>query len=139
MTKISDAVLVLLFIGTVVTIISLFIWSIILPETFIYLQVTGWISIIVSIIFGFVNQNKFHVLKLIKRFPLKLDRLIVLVSMSILFISFLSFIDVLNFIYTGKITYFALSWSIFIVGISGLSYYRKKQKAKLHEKPIQKK
>jgi len=130
MPKLSDTGLVILIFATIVIIISFFFFSILVPWVFIFLQIFGWILFVLSLIIGIITRHQYHVIHLKSGFPLKLDHLFFLICALTLSISLLCFVDILNFVYAGKLTLFALTWAISVIGIAFTLYILKKQKEK---------
>ncbi|MEJ2296373.1 MAG: hypothetical protein P8Y23_16610 [Candidatus Lokiarchaeota archaeon] len=131
MSKLSDGGLIVLIIATGMITFSLILYQIILPLTFIYIQIIGWSLVILSIIIGIVIKGEYHTIKLKTGFELKINHIIILICALFLSISLFSFIDILNFTYTGKFTYFALIWTIVVLGIALGLYLLKKRKQEM--------
>jgi len=138
MSKLSDTGLILLIIGTFLIVLSL-ILSIfeISPNLFVIIQINGWILLCIASIFIIITKDVYHIIKLKNNFPLKLDHLITFICAMTIMITFLLFVDINSYKYTGinsykytgKFTYFTIQWSsIVLFGGIITSYYLKNKK-----------
>ncbi|MEJ2252278.1 MAG: hypothetical protein P8Y70_16745 [Candidatus Lokiarchaeota archaeon] len=131
MTKLSDLGLFLLVIGTLIVIFSFFLFSILSPVIYFYTLISGFTSILLSIILGLITKNDYRVIKLKSSFALKLDHFVALICALSLSISFLVFFDILNYIYTGNFTYYTVIWGAFIFAGAYFLYIIKKRKSEI--------
>jgi len=130
MSKLSDSGLIILVISTIVIIVSIFILQIIPTYTFILIQIIGWLLFIIGLIIGAITKDDYHVIILKTGFPLKLDHLVILSCALALSTSSLILLDILNFIYTGELTFFALIWITLILVLTLILYLLIRQKLK---------
>ncbi|MFO7798018.1 MAG: hypothetical protein R6W84_17900 [Promethearchaeia archaeon] len=129
MSKLLDISLVILIIGTLMEILSLFLFSLISPVVFTYTLISGLVLIFISIILGFITRNEYHTIKLKSGFPLKLDHLIIFICALVFLFSFTVFADILHVRYSGTSPYYTLSWVIIMIcGTIVVYYLRKRQK-----------
>jgi len=128
MLKLSNIGLLFLIIGTLLIEFSIFLSIIILPGFFLLIQISGWVFFGLALIFILLTKGEYHIIKLKSGFLLKLDHLIILVCALLLSISFLVFVDINNYIYTGNFTYFTIVWSIVLFGGTTSSYFLKTKK-----------
>lgn len=132
MSKSSDIGLIILIIGTFLIVFSL-IFSLFRPPLihFFSIQITGWIFLGIAFIFLIITKDEYHTLKLKNGFPLKLDHLIIFICAMLIVITFLIFIDINAYIYTGKSSLFSIYFLsfFFILSISTIILKQKNKKS----------
>jgi len=128
MSKLSNVGLLFLIIGTLLIVFSIFFSIIILPGFFLSIQISGWVFIGLGNIFLLLTKGEYHIIKFKSGFVLKLDHLIILVCAMLISISFLIFVDIRSYIYTGNFTYFTIVWAIFLFGGTIILYFLKTKK-----------
>jgi len=123
MSKLSNVGLLFFIIGTSLIVFSIFLSIIILPGFFLSIQISGWVFIVLATIFLLLWKGEYNIIKFKSGFVLKLDHLIMLVCAMLLSISFLIFVDINNYIYTGNFTYFTIVWAVFLFGGTIILYF----------------
>ncbi len=128
MSKFSNIGLIFLIIGTLLIVFSIFLSIIILPGFFLLIQISGCVLISLAGIFILLRKDEYHIIKFKSGFLLKLDHLIIFVCAMLLSISFLVFVDINNYIYTGNFTYFTIVWPIVLFGGTIILHFLKTKK-----------
>lgn len=128
MSKLSNVGLLFLIIGTLLIVFSIFLSIIILPGFFLSIQISGWVFIGLGTIFLLLTKGEYHIIKFKSGFVLKLDHLIILVCAMLISISFLIFVDISSYIYTGNFTYFTIVWVVYLSGGTIILYFLKTKK-----------
>ena len=115
MSKLSNTGLILLIIGTFLIVLSLFLSIFeISPNLFFIIQINGWILFCIALMFIIITKDVYHIIKLKNNFPLKLDHLIIFICAMIIMITFLLFVDINSYKYTGKFTFFTVVYPLYI-------------------------
>ena len=115
MSKLSNTGLILLIIGTFLIVLSLFLSIFeISPNLFFIIQINGWILFCIALIFMVITKDVYHIIKLKNNFPLKLDHLIIFICAMIIMITFLLFVEINSYKYTGKFTFFTVVYPLYI-------------------------
>lgn len=112
MSRLSILALVLVVIGTFLVILSLFLSSLfssnISPILFISIMIISYVLISTGLLMNLITRNEYHIIGLKNDFPLKLNHLIIIICAMLQALSFTLSIDINNYIYTGKFTYFSI-------------------------------
>lgn len=78
-------------------------------------QISSWIVFFIASIFSIKTRNEYRIIELKNGFPLKIDHLILFICAMSIAISFCLMVDIMNYKYTGKFSYFTIGPIIYLL------------------------